>query len=216
MLNLTSDEVLTTTRSVRKRLDLTRPVDRAVVTECLDIGFQAANGSNNQAWEWVIVDDAATRAKVADIYRAGMKHFVDMIQADPSLYLGRSTGRNTRQEQMGEAVAYLNEHMHKVPVLVIPMMHGRMEGKNIFYQASQWGSIWPAIWNFMLACRSRGLGTSLTTVHLWKEKEMADLLGIPFDKFTQAGLIPVGYTIGDKFKRAERKPASEMIRWNKF
>lgn len=216
MLNLTVDEVLTTTRTVRKRLDLTRPVPRSVVEECMTLALQAPNGSNNQSFEYVIVEDAAMRAKVADIYRQGMQHFIDMIAADPSIYSARDIGRATRREQMSVSTAYLNEHMHEVPLLVIPTLKGRMEGENVFYQASTWGSIWPTTWSFMLALRSRGLGSALTTVHLWKEREMAELLGIPFADYTQSGLIPVAYTIGTDFKPGERVPAATVMHWDRW
>lgn len=216
MLNLTVDELLTTTRTVRKRLDLGRPVPRGVVEECMNLALQAPNGSNNQSFEYIIVEDAAMRAKVADIYRAGMQHFVDMISKDPSIYASRDIGRAHRREEMSISTAHLNEHMHEVPLLVIPTMRGRMEDQNIFYQASMWGSIWPTTWNFMLALRSRGLGTALTTVHLWKEREMAELLGIPFAEYTQSGLIPVAYTIGTDFKPGERVPAGQVMHWDRW
>jgi nitroreductase len=156
------------------------------------------------------------RAKVADIYRAGMQHFVDMITKDPSIYGTHDVGRSHRREQMSESTAFLNDHMHEVPLLVIPTLLGRMEGQNSFYQASLWGSVWPVTWNFMLAARSRGLGTALTTVHLWREREMADLLGIPFERYTQVGLIPVAYTLGTDFKRGQRVPASEVMHWDRW
>ena len=216
MLSLSVDDVLTTTRTVRKRLDLTRPVPRALVAECLDLALQAPNGSNNQAFEFVIVEDAAMRAKVADIYRAGMQHFVEMIAKDPSIYTEHDVGRSGRREQMSESTAYLNAHMHEVPLLVIPTIFGRMDRQNIFYQASLWGSVWPVTWNFMLAARSRGLGTALTTVHLWREREMAELLGIPFQDYTQVGLIPVAYTLGTDFKRGQRVPAAEIMHWDRW
>jgi nitroreductase len=145
-----------------------------------------------------------------------MQHFVDMITADPSIYGTHDVGRSHRREQMSESTSHLNDHMHEVPVLVIPCLLGRMEGQNIFYQASLWGSVWPVTWNFMLAARSRGLGTALTTVHLWREREMADLLGIPFDKYTQVGLIPVAYTLGTDFKRGQRVPAGDVMHWDRW
>ena len=216
MLNLSVDEVLTTTRTVRKRLDLTRPVPRALVEDCIDLALQAPNGSNNQAFEFVFVEDRAMRAKVAEIYRAGMQHFVDMITADPSIYGTHDVGRSHRREEMSLSTSHLNDNMHEVPLLVIPCLLGRMEGQNAFYQASLWGSVWPVTWNFMLAARSRGLGTALTTVHLWREREMADLLGIPFEKYTQVGLIPVAYTLGTDFKRGQRVPAGEVMHWDRW
>ena len=214
MLNLSVDEVLTTTRTVRKRLDLTRPVPRPLVETCVDLALQAPNGSNNQAFEFVIVEDRAMRAKVAEIYRAGMQHFIDMIAADPAIYSTHDVGRSHRREEMSVSTAHLNDHMHDVPLLVIPCLLGRMEGQNTFYQASLWGSVWPVTWNFMLACRSRGLGTALTTVHLWKEREMAEALVIPFEKQTQVVLVPVAYTLGTDFKRGQRVPAQDVMHWD--
>ena len=117
---------------------------------------------------------------------------------------------------MSVSTAFLNEHMHEVPLLVIPTMRGRMEDQNIFYQASMWGSIWPTTWNFMLALRSRGLGSIWATVTSRREKEIAELLGIPFDEYTQVGFFPVAYTIGTDFKKAWRKPVSEVLTYNGF
>ena len=216
MLNLTVDELLTTTRTVRKRLDLTRPVPRSVIEECMDLALQAPNGSNHQAFEFVVVEDPVLRERVAEIYRAGMQHFVDMIGKDPSIYSARDVGRSQRREQMSESTTYLNKHLHEVPLLVIPTIMGRMDGQNVFYQASLWGSVWPVTWNLMLALRSRGLGSALTTVHLWREREMAELLGIPFDRYTQTGLIPIAYTLGTNFKPAERVSASEILHWDRW
>lgn len=217
-LDLSIDEVLTTTRNVRKRLDLTRPVERSVVEECIELALQAPNGSNNQGWEWIAVDDPETKRQLADLHRLGLDDNRKVLAADPNEYEQHNLGRNDRIGEIHESVMYLVDHLHEVPVLVVPAMHTpvRLEGLNTFYQASQWGSILQAVWSFMLALRSRGLGSAWTTLQLWRERETAELLGLPYDTYTQAGLFPVAYTIGTDFKPAQRRPVSEVLHWNRF
>ncbi|HLS80780.1 MAG TPA: nitroreductase family protein [Steroidobacter sp.] len=215
LLELSPDQLLTTTRAVRKRLDLDRPVPRAIVEECLDLALQAPNGSNQQTWRWVLVDDPEVRAAVAKIYAEAMAQHLEELQSAASAipkidYSGEENARLTA------SVNYLLENMHRVPVLVIPTFAGRPDGAHPFLQASMWGSILPAVWSFMLALRSRGLGSAWTTIHLHKEREMAELLGIPFERRTQAGLFPVAYTLGADFKPAPRRPVQEVVRWNRW
>jgi nitroreductase len=209
---LTTDELLTTTRSVRRRLDFDRPVERSIVEECLRIGFQAPNGSNLQAYNWVIVDDPGVRKEMAEIYRGGLEDQLATSAAstEPSPYPD-----TPGQARIGASVYYLVEHLQDVPVLVVPTVAGRMDQlATTFDQASRWGSVLPAVWNFMLALRSRGLGSAWTTLHLRREKDMAELLGIPYDSVTQAGLFPVAYTIGTNFSPADRSKSEESIHWN--
>ena len=204
-------ELLTTTRSVRKRLDLARPVDRATVEDCLRIGFQAPNGSNLQLYDWVLVDQPDIRAAIAEIYRRGLADQLALSAAstDPSPYPDTDA-----QKRISASVSHLIEHLHEVPILVIPTVSGRLEDASIFEQASRWGSILPAVWNFMLALRTRGLGSAWTTLHLYREKEMAELLDIPYDEVTQAGLFPVAYTLGTTFKPANRSLSEQHVHWN--
>jgi nitroreductase len=218
LLDLTIDEVLTTTRNVRKRLDLTRPVERAVVQECIEIALQAPNGSNNQGWEWIAVDDPAVRLRLAELHREGLQTFVKLGDDNPEMRETRATGRNDRMLEIGESVQYLIEHLHEVPVLLVPVVRTvpRLEGLNSFFQASVWGSVIQAVWSFMLALRARGLGSSWTTLQLWRERETAELLGIPYDEYTQVGLFPVAYTIGTDFHPAQRRPAAEVLHWNQW
>lgn len=215
-LALGLDELLSTTRNVRKRLDLERPVPRALIEECLDLALQAPNGSNNQAWEWIAVDDPATRAKLAALNREALEHFVKLLDASPQGMAAFDIGRNERAGAIESSVMHLVERLQDVPVLVIPVFRGRVEKLNAFYQASVWGSILPAAWSFMLALRSRGLGSALTTVHLWREREVAELLGIPYEEYTQAGLWPVAFTVGTDFRPAQRRPAREVLHWNRW
>lgn len=214
MLNLSADELLTTTRSVRKRLDFDRPVSRAIIEECLELALQAPNGSNMNTWRWVIVDDPGLVAKMSALYGAGIDDFVAT--------LGDSVGDNYAGADIpgfaaiDQSVDHLRVNMHRSPVLLLPLMSGRVERGNAFSRGSAYGSIIQATWSFFLALRERGLGSAWTTAHLWREQEMAELLGIPYEHFTQIGLFPVAYTQGTQFKRAYRKPVSEVASWNGF
>jgi nitroreductase len=206
VLELTPDELLSTTRAVRKRLDLTRPVEREVLEECLALAQQAPTASYSQNWHFVVVTDAGERAALADIWRR---------VAFP--YLERGGGpREGQMTRIGDAVAHLADHLHEVPVHVIPCVVGRYEGKSNPLVASMFGSIIPAAWSFMLAARSRGLGTVWTTFHLIHEQEAAEILGIPYDEVTQVALIPVAYTIGTDFKPGKRKPLDTMVHWDRW
>lgn len=211
-LALSPDELLTTTRSVRKRLDLIRPVERSVVEECLQIALQAPNGSNRQTWNWVVVDDAVIRAEMAEIWRGGAADLgaAAMSSDTPPRPMAE------RQPEIMESVSWLNEHLHEVPVLVVATVDGRPESASMFTQATMWGSVLPAVWSFMLALRARAMGSCWTTVHLEREKAMADLLGIPIDGVTQVGLFPVAYTIGTNFKPGAREASANTIRWNRW
>ena len=212
MLELTPDELLTTTRSVRRRLDLERPVPRALVEECLTVALQAPNGSNQQAWRWIAVDDPELRAAIADEYAGAMEDYSRELAASGG---GGYDFSSPDALRIGASVYHLRDHLHRVPVLVIPLVAGRLDGASVFLQASLWGSILPAAWSFMLALRSRGLGSAWTTVHLHRERRVADLLGIRHGRWTQAGLLPVAYTQGTNFKPGRRRPLQEVLRWNR-
>jgi nitroreductase len=211
---LTTDQLLTTTRSVRRRLDLSRPVPRAVVEECLRLAFQAPNGSNRQMWGWVLVDDPGTRAAMSAIYAAAMDDYVKTMDQARRAGTEPPVSSTPAQERMSASVYYLRQHFHEVPVLVVPTIEGRFDGAGVFEQASRWGSILPGVWSFMLALRSRGMGSAWTTLHLHREAEMADLLGIPVHEVTQAGMFPVAYTIGEDFRPADRTASDATVRWN--
>src|SRR5215213_2068463 len=189
MLELTPDQLLATTRSVRRRLDLTRPVERQVLEECLRLAQQAPTASYAQNWHFVVVTDPRRRAGAAADARVG---------------------------RISDAVRYLADHIHEVPVHVVPCVQGRTDRAPVVVQASRWGSIIPAAWSFMLAARARGLGTVWTTFHLRHEREAAELLGIPFDQVMQAALIPVAYTLGTDFKPAARHPLDTMVHWDRW
>lgn len=210
---MTPDELLTTTRAVRKRLDLGRPVPRDVLLECVDVALQAPTGSNRQGWHFVFVEDADTKAALADLYRRGY----DPYRSGPRPEYAEDDPRAERMDFVTSSSDHLRDHFHEVPVMLVPVLHQRLpEGADTFLQASFWGSLLPAVWSFMLAARVRGLGTAWTTLHLPFEREAAELLGIPFEKFTQAGLMPVAYYTGESFKPAKRLPADSVVHWDRW
>ena len=202
------DELLATTRAVRKRLDLTRPVPREIIVECLELAVQAPTGSNSQNWRWVVVDDADRRKALADLYRRGGEQY--LTAAGPR---ARAAGQ-AQTARVFDSALYLMEHLHQVPVHVIPCLAGRpASGAGVAQLGGYFASIYPAVWSFQLALRARGLGSCLTTLHLGFEKEAADILGIPQD-VVQTALLPVAYAIGTDFRRASRPPAAAITHWN--
>jgi nitroreductase len=198
------DELLTTTRSVRKRLDLTRPVGRDVILECIQLAMQAPTASNTQDWRWLVVTDADKRAAIADIYRSIGAEYLALAANDTS---------DPQTRRVYASAFSLTDTLGQVPAHVIPCLENRIDNSNVLTAASAWASIIPAGWSFLLALRSRGLGSVWTTMHLAKEQEVADLLGIP-DTVTQAALFPVAYTIGTDFRPAARPPAETITYWN--
>ena len=214
-LNLSADELLTTTRSVRKRLDFDRPVERAVVEECLTIAMQAPTGSNRQGWHWVVVADAAKKRAICDVYRT---NFAEYRNAPGAELRRRATRRGERQPKVADSATYLADNFHRSPLLVIPCLWGRLDDASVRSARRGWGSLLPAVWSFMLALRERGLGSAWTTIHLMNdgEREVAEVLGIPFDKVTQGGLFPVAYTIGTDFRPAAREPLENVLHWDQW
>jgi nitroreductase len=207
-LDLTPDELLATTRSVRRRLDLTRPVEREVLEACLGLAQQAPTASYAQNWHFVVVTDPERRAALGELWRSVAGPYLERRAA--------AAAADRRVARISDAVRYLADHLHEVPVHVIPCVEGRTDHAPVVAQASRWGSIIPAAWSFMLAARARGLGTVWTTFHLRHEREAAGLLGIPFDKVMQAALIPVAYTVGTDFRPAARAPLDTMVHWDRW
>jgi nitroreductase len=211
-LNLSVDEVLTTTRSVRKRLDLQEPVPRKVLMECLELAVQAPTGSNTQGWQWVFVEDADKKKAIADIYLANATAYLNL----PKPEYPAGDVRGERMGMIGDSALYLAEHIHEVPVLLIPCLEGRVDGAPSGMSASFWASLFPAVWSFCLALRSRGLGSTWTTLHLMGdgEKRAAEVLGIPYDQYSQGALLPIAYTKGTDFRPAKRVPIENIVHWD--
>ncbi|MFN8024990.1 MAG: nitroreductase family protein [Acidimicrobiia bacterium] len=201
-----TDHLLATTRAVRKRLDLDRPVERELLLECLRLAVQAPTGSNSQGWRWIVVTDQEKKTKLKELYGGTGGAYLKAAAAQ---------AKDPQTQRVYESAVYLLDILDKVPVHVIPCVEGRVEGTNTLGNASMYGSILPAVWSFMLAARSRGLGTVWTTLHLAREQEAAELLGIP-DGFTQVALIPVAHTTGGDFKPAARPPVEGITYWDSW
>jgi nitroreductase len=208
-----TDKLLTTTRSVRKRLDLTREVEPQVIQDCIDIAMQAPTGTNAQNWAFVVITDPAKKKFIADAYRNGGEMMAGSGYPPP---LEPGDPREHVMPKVMESAGYLGEILEQVPVFVIACVRGRVESvPMVIAQARTYGSILPAAWSFMLALRSRGLGTAWTTIHLFQEQAISELLGIPAD-WTQTVLFPVAYYTGDDFKPAHRLPSDTMTHWDSW
>jgi len=219
----TVDRLLSTTKAVRHRLDLGRPVPRELITECIRIGCYAPNASNAQEWWWVVVDDAEQKVRVADVYRDVLvPRVTQMLAVKESM--GDEAGA-----RISRSILYLADHLHEVPALVIPCydVKAALEryemlipdpgplGLSTHMDSGMFASVIPAVWNFQLALHSRGLGSVLTTAHQLEQQKMAAILGVPNDWF-QVALIPVAYTVGDDFKPSPRKPVDDVVIWNRY
>ncbi|MPZ79218.1 MAG: nitroreductase [Actinophytocola sp.] len=210
---MTPEVLLTTTRSVRKRLDLDRPVPLDLVRRALEIALQAPSGSNRQTWQWLVVTDAAQRARIGAVYAKACAAYLATGGAAGNLFADDPV-RSAVQRRVHDSVAHLADRMGDVPVLVVPCIRtgGPLQAGN---QAGLWGSVLPAAWSYMLAARSFGLGTAWTTLHLAHEREVAEILDLP-GGVHQAALIPTAYYTGETFKPAARQPVDEVLhvdRW---
>jgi nitroreductase len=211
-LPLSPDELLTTTRSVRRRLDLSRPVPIELVRECLQIALQAPSGSNAQRWHWVVVTDPERRRFIGEIYRRAFEAYAKAGGANPQRY-AHDPARQAVQQRVGASAAWLGEHMGEVPVHVIACREvGELRAGN---QADIWGSLLPAAWSYMLAARARRLGTAWTTLHLEHEAEVAELLGLP-DNVRQGVLMPTAFYTGETFSPAPREPLDTVLHLNQW
>ena len=213
-MTMTTDELLTTTRAVRKRLDMDRPVSRELVDECLTLAQQAPTGGNRQTAVFVVVDDPQRRAALGELYRAGWdQYLVEGVGSGAPQHTDADPVASRRQRRITDSARYLADNLHRVPVHVIPCVRPRTEDAPVTVQASTFGSVLPAAWSFMLAARTRGLGTVFTTLHLFHEAEAAKLLGIP-DHYMQVGLIPTAHLLGDGLSPGPRRLLDEFRRWN--
>ncbi len=210
----TVDKLLTTTRTVRRRLDFDRLVEPDIIRECLEIAVQAPTGGNSQGWRFMAVTDAGKKAQIGELYRQSFAIYARSRQENAAAS-GRGEEYEARRARVARSAVYLSRRIGEVPVMIIPCIHGRVENLTTLEQAGLYGSILPAAWSLMLALRARGLGSAWTTLHLRYEKETAAILGIPAD-VTQAALLPVAYYSGEDFKPAVRVPAAELTYWNSW
>ena len=214
-LNLSADEVLTTTRSVRKRLDFDRPVEREVVEECLEIALQAPTGSNRQGWHWVVVEDPARARRIADDLPRQLRRVPRRCRARRTR---RATRRGERQDKVIDSASYLADNFHRAPLMLIPCLWGRLDGAVGRRWRRRVGLAAPGGVELHARPPRAGLGSAWTTIHLMNdgEQQVAELLGIPFDKVTQGGLFPIAYTIGTDFKPAKREPLDKVLHWDRW
>ena len=207
LLALTPDELLSTTRAVRKRLDFERPVERELLDECLALAQQAPNASNSEPWRFVVVTEEATRAKLAECYRSGWAAYRKEIE---------ERAREATDGPVLDSAQYLADRFHEVPVMVLPCLVPRADSAPSARQAGLYGSVIQAAWSFQLAARARGLGTCWTTLHLPRERDAAKLLGIPYERVQQVALITVGYTLGTDFKPGRRVALDRVVRYERW
>ena len=207
LLDLTPDELLSTTRAVRKRLDFERPVERELLDECLALAQQAPNASNSEPWRFVVVTEEATRAKLAECYRTGWSAYRKEIDEQ---------ARAATDAPVLDSAQYLADRFHEVPVMVLPCLVPRADSAPSARQAGLYGSVIQAAWSFQLAARARGLGTCWTTLHLPRERDAAEVLGIPYERVQQVALITVGYTLGTDFKPGRRVALERVVRYERW
>ena len=217
MLGLSADELLTTTRAVRKRLDFDRPVDPKLITECLDIALQAPTGGNRQDWAWVVVTDPAKKAALAGHYREAWSAYVKSPYFPTNEPPHEDPAVQASFERVADSAQYLSDNLERAPVFLIPCLaQSRVDQPSWGGAASRLGSVVQASWSFMLAARERGLGTCWTTLHLAYEQQAAEILGLPYDDCVQVALIPVAHTIGTDFRPGMRKPLARVLHWNEW
>jgi nitroreductase len=214
LLPLTPDELLSTTRAVRKRLDFTKPVPDEVVRECVALAMQSPSGSNNMSMQFVVVRDPAKRAAIGEIYRQCYRVYTSL----DGVYIGSidkgEQAANAQQQRSASSADFLGEHMGEAPVLLIACNAGRSDGQAGIAGASMMGNVLPAMWSLMLAARARGLGTCWTTLALMQEQAVAEVVGIPFESVQQVCMSPLAYTKGTDFKPAARPDPDTIIHWD--
>ncbi len=209
-----ADKALTTTRSVRKRLDFEKPIDPAAIKECIEIALQSPSGSNRQGWHFVVVTDPEKIATISGYYRKIFDIYTKRPPEEQPQY-EEGDPRIAQGERVLDSATYLAENMRRCPAMLIACLEGRPESPAAMAQAGFYGSIIPAAWSFMIAARVRGIGMAWTSMHLAYEKEVAELLGIPGD-ITQSVLLPMAYFTGDDFKPAQRLPLEQVTHWNSW
>src|SRR5689334_9848423 len=205
LLPLNPDELLSTTRAVRKRLDLDRPVPLEVLREALQLALQAPSGGNRQGWHWIVLTDEEPKKRIAELYARSHR----AVYRPPDAPLDPARARILASSD------YPRDNMHRVPVLIIGAItvdEGELPPGN---QAGLWGSVLPAAWSLALALRARGLGTTWTTLHLRYEQEAAEVLGLPAN-VRQGVLLPVAYTEGTDFKPGPRHDLDAVLHVNRW
>jgi nitroreductase len=211
-MTLGAEELLTTTRAVRKRLDFSRPVPRELLRECVAVALQAPSGSNRWPLQFVIVTEEERRSALGDAYRDAFA-----LYRESNGYIGKvdkgDADLNEQQQRTAASAEHLAENFHRAPAIVLACTHGRVDGKPTFRAINLAASVHPGMWSFMLAARLRGLGTCWTSVSLADERRTAEIVGVPHEHVTICAITPVAFTIGATFKPAQRPDPDEVIHW---
>ena len=189
------DEVLSTARSVRRKLDFGRPVEREVLLECIEVAVQAPTGAMGENWRFIVVETPDVKAEIATLYRDVLNEIVA-----------------TRGIPMKPTLAAHAERMHEMPAMIFVCMEGEPDA-NFSSHVGYYGSILPAAWSLMLALRARNIGTTWTTLLSARQEAVGNILGLP-DNWRQVVMLPVGYTKDAVLRRADRVPAHEITFFN--
>ena len=202
------ERLLTTTKQVRKRLDLSRPIPVDELLEIIDVASHAPMGGNLERNRWIIVTDPDLKAQIAE-------RFADVGR--PYLAANSELRPDDRSQKVIESAEFLVDHLAEVPALVIAMRLDRppLDESTQGGAAAYYGSVLPGVWSFQLAARARGIGSAWTTFHLEHEAEIADLLGIP-PTVTQVCLLAVGYYTGETCTPAPRRSARDVTVVNRW
>jgi len=187
-----------------------REVPEEMLIKLVDAANQAPSGSNSQNGRWIIVRDASTKQKLADLNRIGVEGYL-IPQLEKNTSLPHQSAE--KRSRMADAVMWQMEHMHEIPALIIACMDFG-EKVNAQMAAAGAGSIWPGIQNLLLSARAMGLGAAPTTLALGNPKAVKDVLNLP-DSMAAYCLIPVGYPSG-KFGPVTRKPLTEIMRFDQW
>ena len=215
LLDLSSDELLSTTRAVRKRLDFDRPVEQDVIRDCIRMAQQTPSGSNAMTMQFVVVTDPDKLAALGEIYRQCYEIYKGMDGIYAGSIKKEGAEEQAQQDRVASSADYLGENMGRAPAMILACSAaGRTDGQPGSFAAMTMANVIPAMWSFMLAARARGIGTAWTTVHLMMEEQVAELLGIPFDQVKQVCLSPIAYTKGTDFKPAMRPEPDSILHWD--
>lgn len=187
--------VLSTARSVRKKLDFSRPVSRADLEACINVAVQAPTGLAGENWRFLVVTDPAVKQQIADIYCEVLRQ------------IGETRGVTLKPTHNA-----LMDRLHEIPCMVFVFAIGEPT-EDVSGQIGFFGSILPAAWSLMLAMRARGIGTTWTSLLTSRSDDIAKILGVP-EGVTQTVMLPAAYTLGAKLRPAARLPAEEVTYWN--
>ena len=192
------DRVLSSARSVRRKLDFERPIEPGILLDCIDIATQAPLGLGGESWRFIVVTEEHSKQRIAEVYR----NVMGTLQSDLSLQV-----KPTQQSLM--------DRLHEMPALVFVCYNGAVPEAELAGQVGLFGSVLPAAWSLMLALRARGIGATWTSLLASRQAEVAEILDIP-DGVMQMVMLPVGYLKQATLRRANRKPPQQVTYWERY